>query len=59
MYTPVIILIDSFNVRMRNAMLNLIEAPDSFKVYVVTSQEKIGEKWFVSDTVGSFYLVAK
>jgi hypothetical protein len=44
---------------MRNAMLNLIEAPDSFKVYVVTSQEKIGEKWFVSDTVGSFYLVAK
>jgi hypothetical protein len=50
---------DSFNVRMVTRKVNSIEAPDSFKVYVVTAKEKIGEKWFVSDTVGSFYLVAK
>ena len=40
-------------------MINLTEAPDSFKVFVVTAQEKDVNEWFVSDTVGSFYLLAK
>ncbi len=50
---------DSFNVSMVTRKVNSIEAPDSLKVYVVTAQEKNINERFVSDTVGSFYLVAK